>query len=203
MLNAPEGSPAGRTVMTAGVIVAALILQVSVANRLPLPGGVTPDLVLLTVVALALVNGSLTGLVAGFCAGLAADIIPPADHTIGRYALVYCLIGYICGLASDEMDRQSLVPFLAVAVGALIATVLYAATGMLLGDPRASWTIVARVVPLQVLYDVIASPFVVWAVLRVTRRYERGDRPSSRDRFSVPSARYGGGRYRSRVGSRL
>ncbi|KAB2339194.1 rod shape-determining protein MreD [Actinomadura rudentiformis] len=197
MLNTPEVSPAGRNVLTAVVIVAALILQVSVANRLPLPGGVTPDLVLLTVVALALVNGSLTGLVAGFCAGLAADIIPPADHTIGRYALVYCLIGHVCGLASDEMDRQSLVPFFAVAAGALVATVLYAATGMLLGDPRASWTIVTRIVPLQVLYDVMASPFVVWAVLRVTRRFERGERPS-RDRSVVPAASY-----RSGVGTRL
>jgi len=192
VLNAPEGSQTGRTIMAAVVIVAALILQVSVANRLPLPGGVTPDLVLLTVVALALVNGSLTGLVAGFAAGLAADIIPPADHTIGRYALVYCLIGYICGMASDDMDRQSLVPFFAVAAGALVGTVLYAVTGMMLGDPRASWTIVARMVPLQVLYDVIASPFVVWAILRVTRRFERGERPS-RDRFSVPAARYRSG----------
>jgi rod shape-determining protein MreD len=68
---------------------------------------------------------------------------------------------------------------------------------MLLGDPRASWTIVTRIVPLQVLYDVIASPFVVWAVLRVTRRYERGER-QSRDRASATAARY-----RSGVGSRL
>ncbi|MFI6521085.1 rod shape-determining protein MreD [Spirillospora sp. NPDC050679] len=189
MLNAPEPSATGRNVMTVVVLVAALILQVSVANRLPLPGGVTPDLVLLTVVALALVNGSMTGMVAGFCAGLAADIIPPADHTLGRYALVYCLIGYVCGIASTEMDRQSLVPFLAVAAGALAGTVLYAATGMMLGDPRASWTIVSRMVPLQVLYDVIASPFVVWAVLRANRRYERGER-ARKDRFSVPAARY-------------
>ncbi|MFC5182991.1 rod shape-determining protein MreD [Actinomadura harenae] len=188
MLNAPEASPTGRRVISAIVIVVALVLQVSVANRLPLPGGVTPDLVLLSVVALALVSGSLTGCVAGFCAGLAADIVPPADHTIGRYALVYCVIGYVCGIAAAEMDRQSTVPFFAVAAGALLGTVAYAATGMLLGDPRASWTIVARVVPLQVLYDVVASPFVVWCVLRATRRYDRPER--HRDRFSVPAARY-------------
>ncbi|WP_018658312.1 rod shape-determining protein MreD [Actinomadura flavalba] len=187
MLNAPEPSPAGRHLSAALILLVALVLQVSVANRLPLPGGVTPDLVLLTVVALALVYGSMTGAVAGFCAGLAADIIPPADHTIGRYALVYCVIGYVCGIASAEMDRQSLVPFFAVAAGALAGTVLYALTGMLLGDPRASWTIVSRMVPLQVLYDVIVSPFIVWAVLRVSRRYERGDRGPSRGDLSVAS----------------
>ncbi|WUI01768.1 rod shape-determining protein MreD [Spirillospora sp. NBC_00431] len=191
MLNPPETSPTGRGVVAAVVIGVTLILQVSVANRLPLPGGVQPDLVLLAVVALALVAGSMTGMVTGFLAGLAADIIPPADHTIGRYALVYCLIGYLCGVASAEMDRQSVVPFFAVAAGALAGTVLYAGTGMILSDPRAEWATVSSMVPLQVLYDVIASPFVVWAVLRATRRYERGERArSGGDGLSVPAARY-------------
>ncbi|MBX6767117.1 MAG: rod shape-determining protein MreD [Actinomadura rubrobrunea] len=189
-----EPSTTGRGVIAALVVAVALILQVSAADRLPLPGDVTPDLVLLAVVALALVNGSLTGVVTGFCAGLAADIIPPADHTLGRYALVYCLIGYVCGMAAAELDRQTFVPFMAVAVGALAGTVLYALTGMLLGDPRAAWDVAARIVPLQVFYDVLASPFVVWAVLRVTRRYERGDR--GRDRFAVPAA----ARYRAMSG---
>ncbi|TDC55192.1 rod shape-determining protein MreD [Actinomadura sp. KC345] len=189
MLNPPEASPAGRTAVAAVVIAATLILQVSVANRLPLPGGVQPDLVLLAIVALALVAGSMTGMVAGFLAGLAADIVPPADHTLGRYALVYCLIGYLCGVASAGMDRQSAVPFFAVAGGALAGIVLYAGTGMILGDPRAEWATVSSMVPLQVLYTVIASPFIVWVILRVTRRYERGERARG-DGLSVPVARY-------------
>jgi rod shape-determining protein MreD len=182
-----DAPTAGPKVIAAVVIAVTLVLQVSVANRLSLPGAVTPDLVLLAVVALALVNGSLIGLVTGFSAGLVADIMPPADHTIGRYALVYCLIGYICGLAADQMDRSAVVPFLVVASGALAGTLLYAGVGMMLGDPRSSWAIVSRVVPLQVLYDVLASPFVVWAVLRASRRFTR---ERARDRFDLPAARY-------------
>jgi rod shape-determining protein MreD len=162
-----------RNVLATIVIIAALIIQVTVANRLPLPGSVIPDLVLLAVVALALVNGSLPGLVTGFCAGLATDIVPPADHTIGRYAFVYCLIGYICGLAAPEMDRSAVLPFVAVAAGAVAGSVLYAMLGSMLGDPRARWPVVSHVLPLQVFYDMVASPFVVWAVLRLTRRVER------------------------------
>jgi rod shape-determining protein MreD len=113
--------------------------------------------------------------------------MPPADHTIGRYALVYCLVGCICGLASQEMDRSSVVPFVAVAAGALVGSLLYAAVGMLLGDQRATWAIISRMVPLSVLYDVLASPFVVWAVLRVTRSSERDRSPG---RFDVAPARY-------------
>ncbi|MCD0452866.1 rod shape-determining protein MreD [Actinocorallia sp. API 0066] len=155
------------------IIVVAIVVQVTAANRLPLPGGVTPDLVLLTVVALALFSGERVGMVAGFCAGLAVDIAPPADHTIGRYALVYCLIGYGCGLLRADVQRSPLLPFVMVGVGALLGNLAYALVGMMLGDPRTSWAAVSRMVPLAVLYDVLASPFVVWAVLRLSRRSER------------------------------
>jgi rod shape-determining protein MreD len=161
-----------RNVQATIVIAAALLLQVTVANRLPLPGSVVPDLVLLAVVALAMVNGSLLGLIAGFCAGLATDIVPPADHTIGRYALVYCLIGYLCGSVADEMDRAPLLPFVTVAAGAFAGSVLYALVGAMLGDPRARWPVLSHVLPLQIFYDIVASPFVVWAVLRLTGRAE-------------------------------
>lgn len=209
-MNTVETSPAGRNLTAAAIVVVALLLQVSVANRLPLPGAVTPDLVLLAVVALALVNGSFSGLVVGFAAGLAADIVPPADHTIGRYAFVYCLIGYVCGLVSAEMDRSSVVPFVAVAAGALGGILLYSGVGMMLGDPRSNWSIVSRMVPLSLLYDVLASPFVVWAVLRITSRFER-ERSAlglgSHDLAPLrhrPLAQYrlpGRSRFRSRSGS--
>jgi rod shape-determining protein MreD len=169
------------------VTVLALVLQVAVANRLPLPGEVTPDLVLLTVVALALLNGSMLGMITGFGAGLATDIVPPADHTIGRYALVYCLVGYVCGLVADEMDRSAVVPFVAVAAGALIGTVLYAGVGVLIDDPRSTWPIISHIVPLAVLYDVLASPFVLWGVVRLTRR---ADGRVVHDRNALEPTRY-------------
>jgi rod shape-determining protein MreD len=155
------------------IIIAAILLQVAVANRLPLPGSVTPDLVMLTVVALALFKGEMVGIVAGFAAGLASDLVPPADHAIGTYALVYCIVGYLAGLVSPEMERSQTMPFLAVALGALLGNLIYAVIGMMLGDPRADWSIVSRMVPLAVLYNVLASPFVVWAVLKVSQRSER------------------------------
>ena len=96
-------------------------------------------------------------------------------------------IGQVLSTGFSVLMRN-IVPFFAVAAGALAGTVLYAVTGMILGDPRAQWDTVSSMVPLQVGYDVVASPFVVWAVLRVTRRYERGER--SRGDLSVPAARY-------------
>ncbi|GAB3670387.1 hypothetical protein GCM10027589_38890 [Actinocorallia lasiicapitis] len=182
MLNSVEEAQGGK-LRAFLIILAAIVFQVAVANRLPLPGNVTPDVVLLTVVALALFNGEMVGMVAGFGAGLATDLVPPADHAIGMYALVYTLIGYACGLVSDEMERSQTLPFVAVAVGALLGTLAYAVVGMMLGDPRAAWPLVSRILPLTVLYDLLASPFVVWIVLRLSRRTER---TGPRGGLSVP-----------------
>ena len=63
-------------------------------NRLPLPGGAAPDLVLLLVTAIAVCTSPLTGALTGFAGGLALDVAPPAIHYAGEYALVFCLAGY-------------------------------------------------------------------------------------------------------------
>jgi len=165
-----------RRLFAALVIIVALVLQVIVINRLPLPGGVVPDVVLLAVVALALVHGPLPGLVTGFCAGLVADIVPPPDHTIGQYAFVFCLLGYIAGLAQTEMDRAAVLPFIVMAAAAVGGCVLYAVLGGLLGDPRITWASSRQLVPLTALYNVLLSPFVLYLVFRLGRRFEPADR---------------------------
>ena len=76
---------------------AALLVQLTIVNGLRLPGGGVPDLVLLCVVALGMSGGPGWGVVAGFCAGLALDLAPPAAQLAREYALVLCLAGYAAG----------------------------------------------------------------------------------------------------------
>lgn len=165
-----------RQVMSAVTVAIAVVLQVILVDRIPLPGGVVPDLVLLTVLALALAYGPMAGLVIGSFAGLVVDIVPPADHTIGQYAFVFCLVGYAAGMAQGELEQSAMLPFGAMAVGVVAANLLYALISGLLGDPRISWASVRHVVPLSVLYDAILSPFVLYAVTRLTRRFGDEDR---------------------------
>ncbi|MGN6245067.1 MAG: rod shape-determining protein MreD [Motilibacteraceae bacterium] len=160
-----------RLALAAAVVVTALVLQVGVLGRLPLPGA-TPDVVLLGVVALALVYGPTFGAVTGFAAGLALDLVPPADHAAGRWALVLTLVGYLCGQARAEVERSALVPFLVVGAAAAAATLVYALLGVVMGDARVTWVLVARVLPTAVLYDLVLAPLVVPAVLALARRAE-------------------------------
>src|SRR5437763_2929831 len=158
-----------RVLLPVVLLLAALVLQLTVLDRLPLPGGVAPDLVLLMVVALALSGGPMSGMIWGFCVGLALDVAPPSGHLIGVYALVFCLLGYFCGLVSAELESSVLLPLAASALGAVAGAGLYAAVGIMLGNPDVTGPAVRHVLPLSVLYDVLLSPFVLFGVALASR----------------------------------
>jgi rod shape-determining protein MreD len=154
-----------RFLVAVAALGAALILQVTVVNGLPLPGGSPPDLVLLVVVAIALLTGPLAGAVTGFCAGLAADITPPASHLLGLSALVFCLAGYGCGRLRGALERSSWLRLAGVAIGAAAGEALYALVGITFGDPDITWHAVRQVLPPAAAYDVLLSPFVLCALV--------------------------------------
>ena len=156
-----------RFLISCAVVAIALAAQITFVNRLVLPGGAGPDLVLLAVVALALTGGPLAGTLTGFLAGLALDVAPPASHTIGQYALVFCLVGYGCGRLAALGDAS---PALYVGISAAAAAVgaaLHAVLGVLLSDPEVTWAAVRHVLPPSLIYDVILSPFVLYGVVRL------------------------------------
>lgn len=163
--------PYSRVVVAAALVTVALALQVTFLARLPLPGA-TPDLVLLVVVGLALSFGPAFGLGVGFGAGLATDLVPPADHEVGRWAFVLTIIGYLAGLAQAETRRSAFVPLAVVAAAGAGSVLLYAGLGALMDDPNVTWPAVTRLLPTAVLYDVVLSAFAVPAVLALTRRAE-------------------------------
>lgn len=162
-----------RMLLSTTLVIVALVIQVSVLARLHLPGAV-PDLVLLTVLGLALVYGHVGGALIGFGAGLLSDLAPPADHAAGRYALVLCVIGYLAGLAKPETGRlkSATGPMAVVVVAALGSTLLYAGVGALVGDDAARHVGLPSLLFTAALYDLLLAPFVVPGVMALARRAE-------------------------------
>lgn len=150
-------------------VVTALLLQLTVLNRLPLPGA-APELLVVVVAAFSLVDGPLTGLVTGFGAGLLVDTV--SDHQLGRTALALALAGYVTGLLEDDTERSTLLPFGAVALGAVTALGVYVTEGVLLGDSRMSAHAVLTAVVSSVPYAVVLTPFVVPVVAGLVRRLD-------------------------------
>ena len=159
-----------RQIALVGVlIVTAVIVEVTLLSRLGLPGA-TPDLVVVTVVAIALALGPVPGAVSGFAAGVLLDLAPPADGVLGVSALVYLAIGYVSGLVIDPRDRT--VPILVGLVGlaAGAAVLLTAALDTLLGSARVSWEAVPALALSGALYGVILAPLVILGVTWLVQR---------------------------------
>ncbi|MFD6326629.1 rod shape-determining protein MreD [Streptomyces sp. NPDC058442] len=162
-----------RILLSSSLVVVALVIQVSVLARLHLPGAV-PDLLLLTVLGLALVYGHVGGSLVGFAAGLLADLAPPADHAVGRYALVLCVVGYLAGLVKPESGqvRSATGPMAVVVAAAIGTTLLYAGVGALVGDTAARNVGLGGLLLSAALYDLLLAPFVVPGVMALARRAE-------------------------------
>src|ERR1700749_16099 len=166
-----------RAVISVVVVAVTVVLQLTIVNRIAFPGGAGPDLVLLVVAALALAGGPMAGVLTGFLAGLALDVAPPGSHFVGQNALVFCLIGYACGLLADAPGREgaaeqghtALFEILVTAAAAVCGEALSALLGAMLSDPRVTWSAIARVLPVAALYDVLLCPFVLYAVAALLR----------------------------------
>ncbi|MCH0542733.1 rod shape-determining protein MreD [Streptomyces sp. MUM 203J] len=190
-----------RILLAGTLVVVALVLQVSVLARLHLPGAV-PDLLLLTVLGLAFVYGHVSGALIGFGAGLLADLAPPADHAVGRYALVLCVIGYIAGLTKPENGqlRSAAGPMAMVVAAAVGSTLLYAGVGALVGDTGARHVGLTSLILTAVVYDLLLAPFTVPLVMALARRADSDPLAESTGGGSDVSSGWNGGGTGLRVG---
>jgi rod shape-determining protein MreD len=110
----------------------ALVAQVSIVARLDLPFGGRPDLVLVLLAAVALVEGPVAGAVLGFGAGLFGDLM--SSHVLGQGAVVLCLAGYCVGLVEDASERPARVPLAAVGLACALGTLAHGAFAAILGE---------------------------------------------------------------------
>jgi rod shape-determining protein MreD len=171
-----------RAVISVVVVAVAVVVQLTIVDRIAFPGGAGPDLVLLVVAALALAGGPMAGVLTGFLAGLALDVAPPGSYFVGQNALVFCLVGYACGLLADdasgdaEQGHTALFEIVVTAAGAVCGEALLALLGVMLSDPRVTWPAITNVLPAAVAYNVLLCPFVLYAVAAALRlRGARGE----------------------------
>ncbi len=120
-----------RFLSAAAAILAATLLQVGIAPYIAL-GDAVPNLLLLVVVTLALVQGPRAGTLAGFSAGLLLDLIGTAP--IGPAALVFCVVGFVAGsLQANTFAEGWRLPLLILFVASLTSEMLYATVLAVLG----------------------------------------------------------------------
>jgi rod shape-determining protein MreD len=114
------------------LVLVAAVLQASIVGAFDIGGG-RPDLLLVTLVAVALVRGTTTGAATGFAAGLVFDLA--TFETLGVTSLLLTLAGYWIGRYGETTGRgRTHAPLLSV----FVITIAYAVGGYvfhtILGD---------------------------------------------------------------------
>jgi rod shape-determining protein MreD len=142
---------------TGGLLLLAAIVQVSLAEWIEVGEG-HPDVVLVTLVAVALLRGPIFGAAAGFWAGLILDTA--SFGTFGLTSLLLTIAGYWTGRFGEVTTRASAHPLLiAVALAtvgvALGSAVLHFMLGLTI---PASQLFLAVLLPSLALNMLIAYP---------------------------------------------
>jgi rod shape-determining protein MreD len=147
----------------AAILFLAVVLQISIFSGIDILGG-RPDLLLVTLVMVALLRGSVFGAVAGFGAGLLYDM--GTFGTLGFIALLYTLAGYWIGRYGETTGRdRSHAPLLSVAVVTFLFAIGALMLHFMLGENApAREVLVQSLVPTILLNLPIAVP--VYAAVR-------------------------------------
>jgi rod shape-determining protein MreD len=155
-------------IIIGSAIFIAVIVELTLLARLGLPGA-TPDLVVVTIVALALAYGPLPGAVAGFSAGILIGLAPPFDGILGVQAIIFTLVGLVTGAVVDPRDRS--VPVIVGMVGLSTGGVvlLNALFLSLLAGTRVVWENVPELTLTAALYGILLAPLVVPGIRRIVR----------------------------------
>lgn len=147
-------------VLTGGVVLLAVVLQVAVLDLVSV-NGVVPDLALIVVVAASIARGPQFGALLGFAAGLLLDLAPPADHVAGRWALALVLVAVLAGRVRSEARESAVASLATVAVCAFVASSVFALSGVVLGDHALPVAEMVQVIGIAVLWDVVVAPLLL------------------------------------------
>jgi rod shape-determining protein MreD len=156
----------------AALLFVAAVMQVSIFAQAHVFGGV-PDLLLVTLVAVALLRGTIVGAVSGFFAGLLVDTATLGQ--LGLTSLVLTVAGYWIGRYGETTGRdRGHAPFLSIGV----VTILYAFGVLLvhfmLGERAPAGAVLSGLLPTIVLNLVLTAP-VYALVRRLLRPLDRAD----------------------------
>lgn len=160
--------PVRRAIVSAILLVLAVLIEVTVLAPLPFPGA-TPTLVLVVVVILAAQFGAATGAIAGFAGGLLLDVAPPAAGTIGISALLLTVVGYAVGRFAESDDRPWWSFAILAALAAPLVVLAGAVLGGLLGDPRVRWEDVVGLMLSAAAYALVLGLILILPLRRLCR----------------------------------
>lgn len=163
-----------RIVALSGLVLLALLVKTTVLPAIAIAGA-RPDVLVLVVVGVALLDGPDTGLRLGFAAGLTQDLISGSATLVGLGALVLMGAGYAAGRLRPYLaSSRRLGAFAAGGVIAAGVTAVYGLVGSTLDVVTASLGQILLATILVGLYSAAAGPVVLRPTQAVMRQFPVG-----------------------------
>ncbi len=148
---------------SAALVFVAAILQASVFSSVTILNG-TPDLLLVTIICIALLRGPVVGALAGFWGGLLLDVANL--ETLGVTSLLLTIAGYWTGRYGETTGRdRAHAPFLSVAVITFLYALGSLAFHFVLGEPAPARTVLWT----TLFQGIVLNLILTWPVYRIVR----------------------------------
>jgi len=138
------------------------VAQVSIFSQIDVFGA-SPDLLLVTLVAISLLRGSVAGAIGGFYGGLVFDIASLAQ--LGLTSLVLTLVGFWVGRYGETTGRdRAHAPYLSIAVVTVLYEVGLLVVHFVLGESAPAEGVFRILLPAVLLNLIVTGP--IYAVVR-------------------------------------
>ena len=152
----------------------AAIVQVAIVSSFGALGG-RPDLVLLTLVAVALLRGSIFGAAGGFFAGFVVDT--GTLETLGVTSLLLTIFGYWIGRYGETTGRdRAHAPYVSVAVVAVLYAIGALVLHFVLGEHAPARLILLHRLPAAIFFNLLLTLPVYALCRRLLRPLDTGER---------------------------
>ena len=156
------------------ILIAAFTIQTSVFYFFPL-ADITPNILLIVVVAAGLMRGRKAGIIVGFFAGLLMDIFFGED--LGAYAFIYMIFGFVNGFFNHMFyAEEPAFPLMMIGVNDLVyGVIIY----LIFYFMRNKWNFlfyVRRIILPEAVYTLIAALVFYFLILWIDnklRAYEK------------------------------
>jgi rod shape-determining protein MreD len=149
----------------AGLIFVAAIIQVSLFSSVDVAGGM-PNVLLVTLVAVALLRGAVFGAAGGFFGGLLLDTANL--ETLGLTSLILTVGGYWIGRYGETTGRdRTHAPYVSVAVVTVLYAVGVLVLHFLIGDPVSGRRVLFDSLVPTIAFNLILTAPVYWLVAKL------------------------------------
>ena len=156
----------------AGVLFVAAIVQVTLLSQIDVLHG-APDLVLVTLVSIALLRGTIFGAIAGFAVGFVVDTA--TLQTLGVTSLLLTIAGYWIGRYGETTGRdRTHAPFVSVAVVTFLYSLGALILHYMLGDAVSASRVLLDAFPFELIFNLILTLPVYALCRRLFRRAPTG-----------------------------